>query len=79
MKTMFGAIALFIAVPVAAQAAEPADPQAGHAGQGQAPAHKPHDCCAQMMKHHGSMGGHGQAQAHNTADHADHAGQQPAK
>lgn len=56
MKTLFGAIALIIAAPVAAQAAPAANPHAGHAQQQgtdhRQPGQDKHDCkaCCEKMK-----------------------------
>jgi len=62
MKTLIGAIALVIAVPVAAQAAPASDPHAGHAQQ-QGTDHSQHQqgkhdckaCCEKMKGKDGKM------------------------
>ena len=62
MKTLFGAIALVIAAPVAAQAAPAANPHAAH-GQQQGADHSQHQdgkhdckaCCEKMKGKDGKM------------------------
>ena len=64
MKTFFGAIALIIAAPVAAQTAPAADPHAGHANhqtmdrsqhQKQQAKHDCKECCEKMKGKDGKM------------------------
>lgn len=64
MKTILGALALFIAMPVAAQTAPTAgDPHAGHSAQHQGMDHSQHEkgkhdckeCCEKMNGKDGKM------------------------
>ena len=89
MKTIiFGAFALALAVPAAAQTAPATDPHAGHAQHQAAAAQKGqqhqdhaknmeemHKHCQEMMKHHGKMdlgAKPGATSAPATGGHAGH-------
>jgi len=79
MKTIIGALALFVAAAVAAQTAPAGDPHAGHAQHQQAPGSPTeHEmdckCCAEMMQHSGKM----DCCDEHAKAHADH-GSQPAQ
>ena len=77
MKTMiFGALALALAVPAAAQTAPAADPHAGHPQP--AKGHEGHkmdckECCEKMKQHHGKMDHQKQGEKKPaSADHEAH-------
>ena len=86
MKTIFGAIALFVAAPAFAQAAPAADPHAGHsmpAGMDHSKHHQgKHDCkecCEKMKGKDGKMecmdkAGEAKPASTGASDHQGHSG-----
>ena len=82
MKTLFGALALTLAVPAFAQSAPAADPHAQHQGmdhsQHQAAQHDCKECCEKMKGKDGKMecmDKKGEAKPAASADHQAHEGQ----